>query len=398
MISTSRHGQMATYFLDARSATPHFPGIGRYVTNLAAAIAQTIGRDETLQLIVPPPATQIQNEGQAWSSTLPQQPNLRTLVNATSHFGLGQQWSVPRQIRRARNRDAPALYHTPYYLMPYATGLPNVVTLHDLIAFVLPESVSRRARWFFRVAALASLRASSHIIIGTESARQELLAHFPVDPGRVTTIPHAPAMRFARRPETAIAAVRAAYALPSRFLFYCGINKPHKNLVRLIEAYAALPPDLSPSLPPLIIAGAWDERYPEPKIRAAELGLAERVRFLGRVNDADLPALYSAATLFVFPSLYEGFGLPVIEAMACGAPVACSDATGLRDVAGEASLLFDPLETRSIVEALRAALENPALLAQLREQSLAQASRFTWPSTAQQTLDVYRQVLQQRRR
>lgn len=385
---------MVTYFLDARSATPHFPGIGRYVTNLAGAIAQTIGSDETLQIVVPPPAAQIQYEGQAWSSTLPQQPNLRMLVNATSHFGLGQQWSVPRQIRRAHN-NAPALYHTPYYLMPYATALPNIVTLHDLIAFVLPESVSRRARWFFRVAALASLRASSHIIIGTESARQELLAHFPVAPERVTTIPHAPATRFAPQPENAIAAVRDAYALPSRFLFYCGINKPHKNLVRLIEAYASLPPELSPSLPPLVIAGAWDERYPEPKIRATELGLAERVRFLGRVNDADLPALYSAATLFVFPSLYEGFGLPVIEAMACGAPVACSDATGLRDVAGEAALLFDPHDTPSMAEALRAALENPSLLDQLSERSLAQAKRFTWPSTAQQTLDVYRQVLVQ---
>jgi alpha-1,3-rhamnosyl/mannosyltransferase len=381
---------MATYFVDARSATPHFPGIGRYVTNLAAALAQEISGDEMLRVLIPPQAEQLQHEGKAWSDSLPQREQVQTLTSTASIFRLAQQWHVPRLIRRSLpSEDSAALYHSPYYLMPYRTGLPNLVTLHDLIALILPESVSWRARLLFRLTAWAALAASTHIIIGTESARQELLSYFPIDPARVTTVPHAAAPRFQPQPETEVQRVRAAYQLPATFLFYCGINKPHKNLMRLVDAYAML----DKTAPPLIIAGAWDERYPESKMRAAELGLAERVRFLGRVDDQDLPALYTAASLFVFPSLYEGFGLPVVEAMACGAPVACSDATGLRDVAGDAALLFDPKDTAAIAGVLRGAVENPALSADLRRRSLAQAARFSWASTAQQTLALYRHVL-----
>ncbi|MCC6454284.1 MAG: glycosyltransferase family 4 protein [Caldilineaceae bacterium] len=384
---------MSTYFVDARTATPHFPGIGRYVTNLVTALAGQIAPDEALQILVPPPAAQLRSQDRPWSETLPQQARLHLLTAAASNFSLSQQWSIPRLIRQARTAgQTPALYHSPYYLIPYRTGLPTVVTLHDLIALILPDAVSLRARWLFRLTAYAALRASTQIIIGTESARQELLAHFPIAPERLTTVPHAAAPRFQPQPEAVIQAARAHYQLPGDFIFYCGINKPHKNLVRLIDAYAAL----DATAPPLIIGGVWDERYPEPKQQVARHGLEDRVRFLGPVSDQHLPALYSAATLFIFPSLYEGFGLPVIEAMACGAPVACSDATGLRDVAGDAALLFDPQDTGSIVTALRTALENPGLRAELHTRSLAQAGRFSWSSTAQQTLAIYRQVLQRK--
>jgi alpha-1,3-rhamnosyl/mannosyltransferase len=382
---------MTTYFVDARSATPHFPGIGRYVTNLVPELYRHISADEALQVLLPPRQEQLRDEGEPWSVSLAENSRCTLFTSTASNFGLAQQWNVPRIIRQARP-NRPALYHSPYYLMPYRTGLPNIVTLHDLIALVLPESVSPRARWFFRIAVYAALRAASHVIIVSESARQDLLRYFPLHPGRVTAIPNAAAARFHPQPEEALQVVRHTYQLPSAFLFYCGINKPHKNLMRLIDAYAAM----EATTPPLIIAGAWDNRYPEPKQRAAQLGLQDRVRFIGRVSDEELPALYGAATLFVFPSLYEGFGLPVIEAMACGAPVACSDAVGLRDVAGSAALLFNPQETSSITHALRTGLENSNLLAEMRGRSLAQAKSFSWSSTAQQTLAVYRDVLRQK--
>lgn len=382
---------MTTYFVDARSSTPHFPGIGRYVTNLVPELYQHIAADEALQVLLPPRQAQLHDEGEPWGDNLPQNSRSTLLTSTASNFGLAQQWNIPRLIRQTRSNQ-PALYHTPYYLMPYHPGLPTVVTLHDLIALVLPQSVSPRARWLFRIAANAALRASSHIIIVSESARQDLLRYFPLDPDRVTAVPNAAAARFRPQPEAALQAVRHAYQLPDAFLFYCGINKPHKNLVRLIDAYAAM----NATTPPLIIAGAWDNRYPQPKERATQLSLQDRVRFIGRVSDEELPALYSAATLFVFPSLYEGFGLPVIEAMACGAAVACSDAVGLRDVAGDAALLFNPQETGSITTALQAALENSNLLAELRSRSLIQAKTFSWSSTAQQTLAVYREVLRRK--
>src|SRR5690606_9942440 len=121
-----------------------------------------------------------------WSDSLPQRAHTQLLVSRASIFNLGQQWSVPRLIRQTLPARRSALYHSPYYLMPYRTGLPHVVTLHDLIALILPESVSWRARMLFRLTAWAALRASTHVIIGTESARQELLTHFPIDPQRVT--------------------------------------------------------------------------------------------------------------------------------------------------------------------------------------------------------------------
>lgn len=385
---------MSTYFVDARSATTHFPGIGRYVTNLVMALSQEMAADETLQVIIPPDTTQLRMDGQPWRATLATRERVHTLESAATPFSIAQQWRVPRLIQQTRQqipkvqREA-ALYHTPYYLMPYITGLPNIVTLHDLIALLLPDAVSARARWLFRITAFAALRASTHIIIGTESARQELLAHFPIAPERVTTVPHAAAPRFQPQSASTIQKVRKKYQLPAEFLFYCGINKPHKNLVRLIDAYATL----DPTAPPLILGGAWDDRYQEPKTQVALHRLEDRVRFLGPINDDDLPALYAASTIFLFPSLYEGFGLPVIEAMACGVPVLCSDATGLRDVAGDAALLFDPQETTSIAQALQTAIGNQPLLADLRTRSLAQAKRFSWASTAQQTLAVYRHVL-----
>ena len=166
-------------------------------------------------------------------------------------------------------------------------------------------------------------------------------------------------------------------------------KRQHKNLTTLIQAYARLPA----SAPPLAIAGAWDARYPEAKTTAQTLGLGSRVRFLGPVDEADLPALYTAATAFVFPSFYEGFGLPVLEAMACGTPVACSNVSSLPEVAGDAALLFAPGDARALAGALERLIEDHALRAELRQLGLAQAARFTWAHTAAATLGVYRKLL-----
>ena len=149
------------------------------------------------------------------------------------------------------------------------------------------------------------------------------------------------------------------------------------------------------SPPLLVIAGHQDPRYNEAQARARALGLAEDVRFIGDTPDSDLPALYSACDLFVFPSLYEGFGLPPLEAMACGAPVACSNTSSLPEVVGDAALLFNPLDTGEIATACARVLKDAALNAELRARSLRQASRFTWDQCARATLDVYRSMLLQ---
>lgn len=368
------------FSLDVRTATPHFPGIGRYVTNLAQAMRMQLQPGERLHLIG--------NPAQAERFAPMIDASVQFVACQATPFAWTQQWRVPLLLRRIADRAA-HLYHSPYYLMPYLPGAPTVLTHYDLIPLYFPAYVSPRARLLFRVALRLALRTARRIVAISEASRRDLLATFALAPQRVITTPLAPEPRFQPQPAAAIAAVRARYALPPRFVLYLGINKPHKNLVALLQAYAQLPAHA----PPLVIAGAWDERYPEAKQAAVTLDLTARVHFLGPVAEADLPALYAAATLFVFPSQYEGFGLPVLEAMACGTPVACSNVSSLPEVAGDAARLFDPATPAAIAEALEQLLDAPALCETLRTRGLAQAARFSWARTAALTLDVYRESL-----
>ena len=181
------------------------------------------------------------------------------------------------------------------------------------------------------------------------------------------------------------------FQLPDSYLLYFGSNKPHKNLTALILAHAKLK-----DAPPLIIAGAWLPEHPEPKMMVEQHGLQDRVRFLGRIDSADVPALFSGATLFVFPSLYEGFGLPVIEAMACGVPVACGNVWSLPEVGGEVAAYFDPNSAESIATTLNMLLHSPTERKIRGVQGIKHAAKFSWERTAAETLDIYRDVIRTR--
>ena len=364
---------MSRYILDVRTATAHFPGIGRYVRNLTSALMPLLAADEELTLLGNPA------NGEAGASICPV---------SVSPFNVSQQWRIPPLLRRLR-ADGPTLYHSPYYLMPYVTGLPTVVTFYDITPLNYPQSAPVKARLFFRLATTLALRAASHVIAISEAARDDLIRYFPVAPAKVSVTPLAAAPRFQPRPASEVAAARDKYGLPPRFLLYLGINKPHKNLAALIDAYAQL---ASRRAPPLVIAGVWDERYPQARRRAEQNQLGDSARFLGAVDEADLPALYSGATLFIFPSLCEGFGLPVLEAMRCGAPVVCSNAASLPEIVGEAGRLFNPHSVADIRDAMAELLENDSLRAELSERGRARASRFSWRATAAATLRCYREA------
>jgi alpha-1,3-rhamnosyl/mannosyltransferase len=362
---------MMDYVLDVRTITPHFPGIGRYVHNLACALADQLSPGERLTLLG--------SERQlAHLRSAIRQP-VGALICDTSPFDLRQQWRVPRLMRGA------ALYHSPYYLMPYFPGRPTILTFHDAIPLRFPAYVSARARLFFWLTLQLALRSADHVITVSRSAQHDLRAAAPsLQSADVTTIYEAADPRFAPQSAAAIARVRDRYALPADFFLYVGSNKPHKNLPLLVQAHARLPAN-SPSL---VIAGPWDARYPEAK----QIADPARVRFLGPIDEADLPALYSAALAFVFPSRYEGFGLPVLEAMACGTPVICGNTSSLPEVVGDAALLIDPADVSALVEALQRLLDDPALRQQLSARGLERAARFSWGRAAAETLAVYRRV------
>lgn len=356
------------YLLDARTATPHFPGIGRYVRSLAGAMPPLLQQDERLTLLVDP------------QHPLPLD-GVTALPVTSSPFSLSQQWRVPSAIAEARA----SLYHSPYYLMPYFPRARTVLTVYDVIPLQHPEYSTARARLLFRLTTRLALRTARHVIAITEHARGDFIREFGVRPERITAIPLGVESAFRPATQSEIDAVRAKYGLWERFALYLGSNKPHKNLVKLVEAWGASP-DTGAEL---VIAGAWDERYPEAR-QFAEAWSVPSIRWIGRVAEEHLPALYSAAQVFVFPSLAEGFGLPVLEAMACGTPVLCWNTGALAEVAGGAASLVG--SGMGLAGALPDFFVNSQKRAELRERGLARAAQFSWERTAAQTLELYRRV------
>jgi alpha-1,3-rhamnosyl/mannosyltransferase len=277
--------------------------------------------------------------------------------------------------------------------MPYWTRAPVVWTCHDLIPEIFPHYFSLAKRLVFAAAMRLALGSASVIFAPSRQTADDLIRLSGVDPARIAIAhPGLPA-RFAPQTESATTTLKARLGLPDAYVLYLGGNKPHKNLPALLQAWRSLIEAGCSRDACLVIAGAWDRRYPEARELAEELGVESSVRFLGRVSEEDLPTLYSGATVFVFPSLYEGFGLPLLEAMACGAPVACSKTSVLPEVAGEAAAYFDPGRPDEIARVVAGLLKDDLWRTQLRRLGLAQAASFQWEGTARMVVEVYRRFL-----
>jgi alpha-1,3-rhamnosyl/mannosyltransferase len=361
--------------LDLRTATDHFPGIGRYAKNLAKAMVPLLGEGDQVLVICQPGQSVLPDSRESTGergvvATVPSSP-----------FSLSQQWAVPAALRRYRA----SLYHSLYYLMPYGPGVPTVVTIHDLIPLLLPHHVPPATRILFRVFFPMALRTASHVVVISEATRRDLLARYRLPGESVTVISLGVEPAFRAQPPEAVRALCARLNLPDRYVLYVGSNKPHKNLVRLVEAWARMQPRSFP----LVIAGSWSEAYPEVRPRIEELGLRNAVRLVGPVREEDLPALYSGALLFTFPSEYEGFGLPVLEAMACGVPVIAAHVSSLLEVAGDAAVFVDPQDPDALARSMDELLGNEGLRKHLAEKGLERARGFSWERCAAATLRVY---------
>jgi glycosyltransferase involved in cell wall biosynthesis len=378
------------YVLDARTATPHYPGIGRYVSSLARAMIPQLAPGERLTIFHHP----------QHPLRVPDSPAVQLRAETATPFDLSQQWAIPRALRGV-HAD---LYHSPYYLMPYRPRVRTVLTVYDVIPLRHPEHSTARARLLFRLTTQLALRAASRVIAISAAAALDFSADFGIAPERITAIPLAADPAFRPQSAEVIADVRARYGLPDRFILYLGSNKPHKNLVRLVQAWQTAGCKLQVEGCTLVVAGAWNPRYPEARILAesgesdtrsnlqSSIFNLQSILWLGPIPDADLPALYAAADAFVFPSLFEGFGLPVLEAMACGTPVICSNVSSLPEIAGDAALLFDPADVSAIADALIRSVSDAGLSAELAQRGLARVAAFTWERTAAETLAIYRQV------
>jgi glycosyltransferase involved in cell wall biosynthesis len=287
------------------------------------------------------------------------------------------------------------LFHGTDHLLPRLKRVRGVLTVYDL-TYLLTDTHTTLNRRFLTLMMPRFLRAASAVIAISESTRRDMERHYPGSEHKTHVIYGGVAARFRPAPADEMVAVREKYRLPPRFILAVGTIEPRKNLVRLLEAYRGLL-DRGVEIG-LVIAGRKGWRYEDFFARLSDLHLIEKVTLLGPFPDADLPALYSAADVFAFPSLYEGFGLPVLEAMACGTPVVASNTSSIPEVAGGAGLLVAPHDAQALAEALERVLSDVELRAAMRGKGFAQAQRFTWERTAQATLDLYRAVLAGKRR
>jgi glycosyltransferase involved in cell wall biosynthesis len=268
-----------------------------------------------------------------------------------------------------------------------------VVTIHDVIPLVLPWAFSRRHRWVL-AAALARIRKQAEVVIVPSTAAAEDVVHYlHVERERISVIPMGCDPRFHPSGEPVrAAAVRRRYDLPERYVLFVGTLEPRKNINTLLRAFAHVIAEEPRHDLSLVVAGGKGWGSEDYVATAEALGLHDEVRFVGFVEDDHLPDLYRGASLFVYPSLYEGFGLPVLEAMACGTPVITSNRTALPEVAGEAALLVDPTQPEALAAAMSSLVCDGALRQALRAKGLARARAFTWDAVAQQTLAIYRTV------
>jgi glycosyltransferase involved in cell wall biosynthesis len=354
-----------------------------YAINLIEALAEIDQSNQYTLFVTKPQA--IDRFADRWPNfkvrrTLPHTPLVR----------------IPLTLSRELRRRPVDLLHVQYTAPPLAP-CPVVATIHDLAFEHLPETFNRRSWMQLRLTVRRTARRAVRVITVSEYSRQDIIKTYGVDADRITVTPEAASETFARvTDETDLQMVRERYGIERYYILSLCSIQPRKNLVRLIEAYSLLH-RLHPEgkLPQLVLAGkrGWLDNE---TLRAAQAdNVSPSIRFTGYVAPEHLNALYSGATCFVYPSYFEGFGLPILEAMKCGAPVIAGDRTSIPEVAGEAALLFDPFDTSSLVEALKRVLNDSEFRRTLSARGLQRASEFHWKTTARLTLTAYEKAAAQ---
>jgi glycosyltransferase involved in cell wall biosynthesis len=363
-------------------------GVGTYIRNLLTALPQAASTDH-IEVFWGRHGRQLSHE-------------LPAASNMTHHFSAlplrARVLRVPYErvgLSRAVRAVAADVLHLPD---PAITGLPSrgrrpryrtVTTVQDLTPMLHPDSYGTRARYKSAVIRSA-VRHADMIVAASNATRSDILEQLGADPERVVTVAHGVAPCF--RPVSDADEVRTRFGLPPHFLLSVGRLDPRKNLVRLFEAFAGA--RAQGLRAPLFVVGQPGWLYDDILRAPARLGIADDVVFMSHVPLERLVAMYATSDAVVYPSLYEGFGLPVLEAMACGAPVITSDVSSLPEVAGDAALFVDPLDTTAIAAAITRVTSDEGLRQKLRHAGLRRASLFTWERTARETLNVYERALQ----
>ena len=315
-----------------------------------------------------------------------------TLVSANMDPVSSSGKNAFRSLVKASNID---LVHVPSPWAPTPLTVPLVSTMHDVTPFVYPRSLPFYVRGQYKRQLQRTLKESRRVITVSQILFSALSVYARLDPAKVRVIHNGVSEHFCPQTEESVLhAARVRYSLPERFAFWAGDFRPEKNVLFLIQAWERLQKRVADP-PALVLAGALKAEYRRLKAEVEKRGLEGKVLFAGFIGDEDLPAVYSLAELFVFPSLAEGFGLPPLEAMASGTPCVVSNSSSLPEVAGVAALLFDPTSLDGFEDCVIRLLTDSELHASLREAGLRQAKRFSWKRAAEETLAVYRSALEE---
>ncbi len=367
--------------LDARLAYyRRYSGIGQYIVHVAEQIP---GLDPDRQYAI---------LHSRKDRTPPHHPAARLqAVWTPSHHRL-EQLALPLELARLRLD----LLHSPDFIPPFTGGFRRVITVHDLNFLYYPQFLTTESRRYYNDQIERAVSVADHILADSHATRLDLIKLLNVPDEKITVVWLAPNIGIYRalEPEE-IAAARERLKLPAQFILFAGTLEPRKNVAGLLHAYRLLLDRAGANEvnPDLILAGSRGWLFDKTRALLAELRLTDRVRWIDSPPEADLAALYNLATLFVLPSYYEGFGLTVLEAMACGAPTIISDRGSLPEIAGGAALEIDPDDPSKLADAIERVLNDSALQRELRHKGPERVKEFSWERCARETLAVYHRVL-----
>jgi glycosyltransferase involved in cell wall biosynthesis len=364
--------------IDVRKLTDF--GIGTYIRNLVESLA-VIDSDNRYVLFARP-------EHQPRLIHLPD--NFHVVPEPAPVYSIRELLVLSWRLLRLRLD----LYHSTHYVLPAYVPGRAVVTIHDIIHLLYPEFLPHALAFFYASRMIRrSLARGDRIIAGSQNTKADLLQHFEVDENKIDVVYYGVAERFRQRvPDQERKQKLAEIGVTSPYILFVGNPKPHKNLDNVVRAYAKARSTQAFEADLVCVGGDGPETV-RVKERAKHLGLADHVRFTGRLADRYLPAVYQGAELFVYPTLYEGFGLPVVEAMASGVPVITSDKSALKEVAEGYADLVNPVDVNQMADSIAHCMSDPEHRAALARLGSRRAADFQWQRTAQQTLEVYRRAL-----
>ncbi|OFW18538.1 MAG: hypothetical protein A3H97_17705 [Acidobacteria bacterium RIFCSPLOWO2_02_FULL_65_29] len=363
--------------IDARKL--HDFGIGTYIRNLLRHLARLDVETEYVVLCRPEDASAIAALGS----------NLRAVAETSAHYSIAEQLRIPFALKR----EKVTLFHAPHYVLPPLVRCKSVVTIHDCIHLMFPQYLPNPlALRYARASITGAARRATRVLTVSESSKRDILRFVDISPARIDVIYNAYDERFTDAPrEEDVERVRERYQLQDQFVLYAGNVKPHKNLGRLIEAFDLVRRKGLDELK-LVLIGDDISRYAALRRAVHQHQLHKYVRFLGYMPEETLAVMYRLAGVFVFPSLYEGFGLPPLEAMASGTPVVTSNVSSLPEVAGDAALLVDPLDPSAIADGIYRVLTDRPLQSELRAKGLARARQFSWEQSVRRVRQIYGEV------